>query len=52
MEAILAAVATVTTVVGDVFSMITGNALLTVFVAASLVGVGIRVFKSIKSAAK
>ncbi|MCD8017391.1 MAG: hypothetical protein LUE97_06305 [Oscillospiraceae bacterium] len=52
MDTILAAVATVTTVVGNVFDMITGNALLVVFVAASLVGVGIKVFKSIKSAAK
>lgn len=52
MEAILAAVATVTTLVGNVYDMITSNALLVVFVASSLVGVGITVFTSIKNAAR
>ena len=41
-----------TDMVGEVFTMITGNPLLCVFVAASLIGVGIGVFKRIKRAAR
>ena len=51
MEAILGATETITTLVGNVFDMITGNALLVVFVAAGLIGTGIGVYKKIKRAA-
>lgn len=52
MEAITTAVTTVTSMVSTVFTMITGNALLTVFAAAGLLGVGITVFRRLKSVAK
>lgn len=41
-----------TEMVGDVFDMIVANPLLCVFCAASLIGVGINVFKRIKRAAR
>lgn len=43
---------TITTLVGDVFDMIVSNPLLCVFVAASLLSVGIGIFKRIKRAAR
>lgn len=52
MSAIIEATGTITTLVGDVFGMITANPLLCVFCAASLIGVGIGVFKRIKRAAR
>lgn len=52
METILGATDTVTTLVGNVFDMITGNPLLVVFVAAGLIGVGVSAFKRIKKAAR
>lgn len=52
METILGASETVTSLVTNVFDMITSNALLVVFVAAGLVGVGVGVFKKIKKAAR
>lgn len=52
MEAILTGVNTLTALVGDVFTMITGNALLAVFAAAGLLSVGLKLFKRGKSAAK
>lgn len=52
LSAVLAGTSTITTLVGDVFDMITANPLLCVFVAASLLGVGISVFKRIKRAAR
>lgn len=52
METILGASETVTTLVTNVFDMITSNALLVVFVSAGLVGVGVGVFKKIKKAAR
>ena len=51
MEAVTAAMSTVTTLVGNVFEMITSNALLAVFCAAGLIGVGIGVYKKVKRAA-
>ena len=44
------AVSTVGEMVSEVFTMITSNPLLCVFVAASLIGVGIAVFRKIKGA--
>lgn len=52
MDAILASTSTLTTLVGDVFDLMTANPLLTLFLAASLVGIGITLFKKIKRAAK
>lgn len=43
---------TVTSLVSNVFTMITSNPVLTVFLAASLVAVGVHVFGLIKSAAR
>ncbi len=51
MTSILAQVTNITTLVGDVFTLITGNAYLCFFAAAALVGVAVHVFKIIKSAA-
>lgn len=51
MENILAQVTNITTLVGDVFTLITGNAYLCFFAAAALVGVAVHVFKIIKGAA-
>ena len=47
MENILAQVTNITTLVGDVFTLITGNAYLCFFAAAALVGVAVHVFKII-----
>lgn len=52
MDAILAGTSTLTTLVGDVFKLMTANPLLCVFLAASLVGVGIGLFKKFKGASK
>ena len=51
MTNILAQLTNITTLVGDVFSIITGNAYLCFFAAAALVGVAVHIFKVIKSAA-
>lgn len=52
MEALITGISDVTTIVGSIFTLITGNPLLAVFVSASLVGVGIGVFKRAKGAAR
>ena len=39
-------------VMGEVWNVMTSNPLLVVFLAGSLFGVGIRIFRKIKSAAK
>ena len=52
MANILAQVATLTTVVGDVFDIIVGNAYLAYFAAVGLVVAGIKIFKKLKKAAK
>lgn len=49
---ILAQVASLTTVVGDVFSMITANAYLCFFAAVGLVVAAIRIFRKLKKAAR
>ena len=51
MDSILAQITNITTLVGDVFTLITGNAYLCFFAAAGLLGVAVHVFKVIKSAA-
>lgn len=51
MDNILAQISNITTLVGDVFSLITGNAYLCFFAAAALVGVAVHIFKIIKGAA-
>ncbi len=50
MTAIVSGATTITTLVGNVFDMITSNPLLCVFAAAGLLGVGIGVFKKLKRA--
>lgn len=52
MESITGGMSTITTIVGDVFTLMTSNPLLCVFLAASLVGVGIAIFRKIKGAAR
>lgn len=52
MEAITTGIGVITTLVGDVFTMITGNPLLAAFVGAGLLGSGIGVFRKLKSSAK
>lgn len=52
IAAILGGTPTLTTLVGDVFNMITGNGLLVVFAAAGLIGVGIGIFRRLKRAAR
>lgn len=51
MDNILGQVTNITTLVSDVFSLITGNAYLCFFAAAALVGVAVHIFKIIKGAA-
>lgn len=51
MSEIMGQLTNITTLVGDVFSIITGNAYLCFFAAAALVGVAVHIFKIIKSAA-
>lgn len=48
MDAILAAVDTVTSVVGSVFTVMTGNALITFFLAISVIGAGVGLFHRLK----
>lgn len=52
METILAQVTTITTVVGNVFSIIVGNAYLAFFAAVGLVVAAIKIFKKLKKAAR
>ena len=46
------AMSTVVTVMGEVWEVMTANPLLVVFLAASLFGIGIRIFRKVKGAAK
>lgn len=52
VAALLSQVGTLTTLMGDVWAIMVANPLLAVMLAASLVTVGIRLFKRIKAAAK
>ena len=52
MNAILAQITNITTVVGDVFSIITSNAYLAYFAAVGLVVAAVKIFKKLKKAAR
>lgn len=52
MSAVLSAVDTITTLMGKVWDLLTSNPLLTLFVAASLLPVGIALFTSLRNAAR
>lgn len=52
INAILGQITNLTTVVGNVFTIITGNAYLAYFAAVGLVVAGIEIFKKLKKAAK
>lgn len=52
INAILGQITNLTTVVGNVFTIITGNAYLAYFAAVGLVVAGIKIFKKLKKAAK
>lgn len=51
MDKILAAGTNITTLVGDVFDMITGNDMLAAFAFCGLIGAAVGVFIAIKGAA-
>lgn len=51
-EIITTSVSTITTLVSNIFELMTSNALCIVFLGASLLGVGFMIFRRIKSAAK
>jgi hypothetical protein len=52
MEALTTAATNAIGLVGTVFTAMTGNALLELFLGASVVGVGISVFRRLKGAAR
>lgn len=52
MADILAQITNLTTIVGNVFSIITGNAYLAYFACVGLVIAAIRIFKKLKKAAR
>lgn len=52
MSAVLSAVDTIGTLIGNVWTLMTANPVLTVFVAAGLLAVGVSVFGMIKGAAR
>lgn len=52
MTTVLGAMDTVIDLTGKVWDLMTSNPYLVVFVAASLIPVGVRIFKSIRNAAR
>lgn len=52
MEAVIAAMDTVTQLMGSVWELMTSNPLLTLFVAAGLISVGVGAFVAIRNAAR
>lgn len=52
MTAVLGAVDTITSLLGNVWELLTSNPLLTLFVAAGLLPVGIGLFTSLRNAAR
>lgn len=52
MSAVLGSMSTVTQLMTSVWDMMTSNPLLTLFLAGSLIGVGVTVFKRVKRAVK
>ena len=49
---VITAMSTLVEIMGEVWKVMTGNPLLLVFLAAGLFGVGIKIFKKVKGAAK
>lgn len=49
MDAILAQTTNITTLMGDIFTLMTSNAYLCFFLAVALLGAAVHVFKVIKS---
>lgn len=52
MDAVLGSVDTLTALMGHVWTLMTSNPLLTLFLAVSLISVGVGVFRMIKRAAR
>lgn len=52
MSAVIGSMSTVTELMTAIWDMMTSNPLLTLFVAVSLIGIGVTVFKRVKRAAK
>lgn len=52
VSAVTTAMSTIVTVMGQVWEVMVSNPILVVFLAASLLAVGIRLFRKIKGAAK
>lgn len=52
MSAVLSSVDTITQLMGKVWDLLTSNPLLTLFVSASLLPVGIALFTSLRNAAR
>lgn len=50
-DAVIGSIDTLGTLMGKVWTLMTSNALLTLFLAVALLGVGVSVFRMIKSAA-
>ena len=52
MDAVIAAMDTVTQLMGSVWELMTSNPLLTLFVAAGMISVGVGAFVAIRNAAR
>lgn len=52
MDAILGQITNITTVVGNVFTLITSNAYLAFFAAVGLIIAAVKIFRKLKKAAK
>ena len=52
MSAVLGSIDTITELVGHVWTLMTSNPLLALFLCVSLLGVGVGIFRMIKSAAR
>ena len=52
LSSVVSSMDTLTSIVSKIFSMLTGNPLLVLFLAAGLLSVGIGVFKKLKRAAR
>lgn len=52
LESVLSATDTVATLMSKVWSVMTANPLLTLFLAASILGIGLTIFNKVKKTAK
>lgn len=52
MDAVLGSMDTLVDLVGDVWTLMTSNPLLTLFLAVGLIAVGVSVFRMIKNASR